>query len=416
MSPDRETPSSRAARGPLAGCSWAKRTLVAVLGLALISAGRPIPSTAAPVIDTPAPGPTRYDYAGLIHLHTNYSDDATGSYDSLAADAGLQGIRFLIVTDHNTLQPIRDGREGWKGGVLMLTGIESSRPEGHMLGLNVTSAPTDGDAPTGPFLSSIQTEGGLAVIAHPTHRKWAWKGPIDDRIMGMEILDLADQFYDAPATAKTAAIAALPFRPMAAYLELGGRPASALAKWDQITRKRRFVGVYAPDIHQAIELSDDWKIPFPPARDIMRIARDHIITRTPFTGRKDVDAPLVYDALRAGHIFVSLDVLGDGTGFMFAGERPGQTAWMGDQIAAGPPTTYRVQLPASAASLKPIIRLMRNGSEVTRSAPGEAALSWTTSEDGVYRVEVTTRIPTLAGAPREMIWIYSNPIYVRAGG
>ncbi len=415
MSPDREPPSHRAARGPVARPSWAKRTLVAALGLVLIGAGRPIPTAAAPAIDALQSGPTRYDYAGLIHLHTAWSDDATGTYASLATDAGRQGIRFLIVTDHNTLRPIRDGVQGWHGGVLMLTGVENSRPEGHMLGLNITSAPTDGEAPTAPFLSSLQAEGGLAVIAHPTHRKWAWKGLIDDRFMGMEILDLADQFYDAPATAKTAAIAALPFRPIAAYLELGGRPASALAKWDQITRTRRFVGLYAPDIHQAIELSDDWKIAFPPARDIMRIARDHIVTPAPFTGRQNEDASLVYDALRAGHVFVSLDVLGDGTGFMFTGERPGQTAWMGDQIVAGPPTTYRVRLPASAAPLKPVIHLLRNGTEVARTAPGDAELAWASGDDGVYRVEVTTRVPTLAGRPREMIWIYSNPIYARAG-
>lgn len=415
MSPDRAPPSPRAAREVGAGLSWTKRTLVAVLGLTLISAGKPLPTAANIAVDTLQSGPTRYDYAGLIHLHTRYSDDATGSYDSLAAEGGRQGIRFLIVTDHNTLQPIRDGLQGWKGGVLMLTGVESSRPEGHMLGLNVTSTPADGETPTAPFLSSIQAEGGLAIIAHPTHRKWAWKGPVDDRIMGMEILDLADQFYDAPVRAKTAALIALPFRPMAAYLELGGRPASALAKWDQITRTRRFVGLYAPDIHQAIELSDDWKIAFPPARDIMRIARDHIVTPTPFTGRQDEDAALVYAALRSGHVFVSLDVLGDGTGFMFTGERPGQTAWMGDQIVAGPPTTYRVRLPASAAPLKPVIHLLRNGTEVARSAPGDTGLVWATDDDGVYRVEVTTRVPTLAGAPREMIWIYSNPIYARAG-
>jgi len=403
-----------ASANPFFRSTTLKKLAIGVLSLIVIGGLRAPLSEAESVSQGSRHLTPHYDYAGLIHLHTSYSDDASGSYDSLASDAGRQGIRFLIVTDHNTLKPISDGRQGWKGGVLMLTGVESSRPEGHMLGLNIASAPADGKTPTAPFLSRVQAEGGLAVIAHPTHRKWAWKGPIDDRVMGMEILDLADQFYDAPAQAKTAAFAALPFRPMAAYLELGGRPASALAKWDHITRTRRFVGLYAPDIHQAIELSDDWKIPFPPARDIMRIARDHIVTPTPFTGRHEEDAPLVYDALRAGHVFVSLDVLGDGTGFMFTGERPGQTAWMGDQIAAGPPTTYRVRLPASAAPLKPVIHLLRNGSEVARSAPGDAGLTWASDDDGVYRVEVTTRVPTLAGAPREMIWIYSNPIYARA--
>ena len=75
-----------------------------------------------------------YDYAGLVHVHTTYSDDATGTYEDLARVAGDQGIRFLVVTDHETLKAVGDGKQGWRDGVLMLTGVENARPEGHLLG------------------------------------------------------------------------------------------------------------------------------------------------------------------------------------------------------------------------------------------------------------------------------------------
>ncbi len=390
-----------------------KRFLVAALCLWLIE-GRASPQAETLARDWPeASAPKAFDYAGLVHLHTDYSDDATGSYEDLAQAAAAQDITFLIVTDHNTLQPVADGRQGWRNGVLMLSGIESSRPEGHLLGLDVTTAPTDRETPTTDFLASVRSQSGQAFIAHPRHRKWAWQGPIDRRISGMEILDLADQFYDAPAQAKAAAIAALPFRPMAAYLELGGRPTAALDLWDQTTQARRFVGLYAPDIHQAIELGDR-KIRFPPAADIMRIARNHIVMEAPFSGDWKADAASLYGALKAGRLFVSLDVLADGKGFMFWADQPdGPAAWMGDEIEAGSTATYKVRLPASAAPLNPVIHILKNGLEIARSQAGDPSLDYETRDPGVYRVEVSTRVPSLMGLRRDVTWIYSNPIYAR---
>ncbi len=354
-----------------------------------------------------------YDYAGLVHVHTTYSDDATGTYEDLARVAGGQGIRFLVVTDHETLAGIADGKQGWRDGVLMLTGVENRRPEGHLLAMDIESAPNRREIPTSTYLEAVTAQGGLTILAHPAHRKWAWRGKIDDRIDGMEILDLADQFYAAPLEAKLAAVALLPVNRTAAYLELGTKAEPALRIWDRITQERRFVGLYAADLHQAIELWGEEKMVFPPAEDVMRIARNHIISPTPFTGDAAADTALVYRAFRSGHLYVGLDILGDPTGFMFKAVNREAEVWMGDEMRAGPETKYSVELPQSAQHLGPIIRILRNGVEVAHSAPGQRSYLYADARPGVYRVEVTTSIPTAFGADREVTWIYSNPIYAR---
>lgn len=391
---------------------------VGAIAVVLVATDRGPPTYPAQAAASPAmigSGPlARYDYAGLVHLHTDYSDDATGTYESLAAAASDQGIRFLVVTDHNTLKAIDDGQPGWRNGVLMMTGVESSRPEGHLLALGVRTTAENADTPTDVFLTDIGRQGGQTLLAHPTHRRWAWEGPLDDRVMGLEILDLADQFYAAPTGAKVAAVAALPFRTMDAYLELDGRPDAALRMWDEIGARRRFVGVYAPDLHQALELSDTLKIPFPPAADIMRIARNHIISAAPFTGRADHDEGLIRDAFAQGRLFVSLDVLGDGTGFMFSTDGPSDTIWMGEEVRAGQMRTYRVDLPEAAGRLGATTRLYRDGVLVAESRPGDRTLSFASADAGVYRVEVVTTRADLSGRKREIVWIYSNPIYARA--
>ena len=394
----------------------ARRAAIAVLALALVGADRdlPYPAASAEIMNGRIEGSVpHYDYSGLAHLHTDYSDDATGSYESLATAAAAQGIRFLIVTDHDTLRAIPDGKPGWRDGVLMMTGVENSRPEGHLLALGVRTAASDHATPTTTYIDQAIAQGGQVVLAHPTHRKWAWEGPLDDRVMGLEVLDLADQFYAASTSAKVAAVAALPFRTMDAYLELGGRPDAALQMWDAIGRERRFVGLYAPDLHQALELSDDVKIPFPPAADIMRIARNHIVTARPFTGRFDADQAMVRNALSQGRVFIAVDVLGDAAGFMFTADGPDGQHWMGDEVAAGEPRTYRVALPVVAARLGAVTRLYRDGRIVAETRPGAGVLTFQSSEPGVYRVEVAVERADLSGRSREIVWIYSNPIYAR---
>ncbi|MGV9006854.1 MAG: hypothetical protein ACOH1H_08975 [Brevundimonas sp.] len=400
-------------KGDLSGRTF--RTLVLTgftVCLVLISGLWFITRSTAVGLPTPAVPPKgHYDYAGLIHLHSDYSEDASASYASLARTAADQGINFLIVTDHNTLEPIRAGEEGWRDGVLVLTGAESSLPEGQLLEMNVPSTLMDGSETTEDLLDAVARDGGLALIAHPAHRKWGWKGPVDDRIGGMEILDLADQFYAAPIRSKLTALALLPFNRMRAYLELGTENAPTLRIWDTMTQRRRFVGVYAPDIHQSIELWAGKRWSFPPAAEIMRIARNHIVSDEPMSGDFEADRALVYGALRDGHLFVSLDVLADATGFMFAGEHGATKVVMGDELIAEPDTRYSVTLPSTAAALNAVTRVLRNGVVVATSQPGALTYTYEDDRPGVYRIESVVMISTAFGADREVTWIYSNPIY-----
>lgn len=386
--------------------------VILIVGLTPVNLVARVQAVAVPI--PAAPPKDHYDYAGLIHVHSNYSDDASASYASLAQAAAEQDIRFLIVTDHNTLAPITAGEEGWRNGVLMLSGAESLRQEGHLLTMNVRSVSLSSDGTTGAFLGAVSREGGLSLIAHPAHRKWGWRGPIDNRVAGMEILDLADQFHAAPVSSKLAAIAILPFDRMRAYLELGTDNAPALRIWDKMTQRRRFVGVYAPDIHQSIELWAGRRWAFPPAAEIMQIARNHIVSDVPMTGDFEADRSLVYDAVNDGHLYVSLDVLGDAAGFMFTGTSGGTRVLMGDEFVASSGTTYTVTLPNTAVALGAVTRVLRNGEVVATSQPGALTYAYRDDRPGVYRIECVVMIPTAFGAERQVTWIYSNPIYGRS--
>src|SRR5262249_12919939 len=81
----------------------------------------------------PAPGPPEaHVLAGAVHIHTTYSD-GLGTVPEVAAAAREAGLDFVVITDHETLQPIADGWEGYHAGCLVLFGAEFRVHEGHIL-------------------------------------------------------------------------------------------------------------------------------------------------------------------------------------------------------------------------------------------------------------------------------------------
>lgn len=355
-----------------------------------------------------------YDYAGLIHGHSGYSGDAYGSYDDLSKAAAAQGLSFVVLTEHNNLDATRDGVEGWRNGVLMLSGVESTRPEGYLLAIGTETYRTSRMDDTGHFLSEAASQNGLVLLAHPTRPKWQWRGAIDERMAGMEILDLADAFYAARLLDKLELILVYPFKREAAFLDLYDTPDETLKRWDAITATRRFVGTYGPDFHQSIQISRSLRVHLPPAGDLMHFARNHVVMPAPFSGEAAPDTASLLGAIRDGHLYVSVDLIGDATGFMFSATRGAAQAWMGDELAGEGATRFQVDLPKSAGDLHPTVRILRNGEEVNRQSWMGEPIVFSAADAGTYRVEVRTRVPEFFGGTREIVWIYSNPIYVSA--
>lgn len=354
-----------------------------------------------------------FDYRGIIHYHTGYSGDATGTFEDIARVANEQGVDFMISTDHNTLKPLDDGKEHWYGKTLFLVGMEVTRPEGYLLALDVKHfAGRDDDAKTPPLVRELKGQGGMLLVAHPEHPKSHWRGA-DPGVDGMEILDCADQLQQAsPATLATA-VAYYPFNTAAGWMSLYQQPDDALAAWDEKTLKRSQVGIYAPDFHQAVRIGGGIRIPFPPASAVMPIAHDHALLSTAFSGELAKDKELLYDALRRGHLFFSMDILQDATGFFFSAREGGRTAWMGDRLPGGGPVDFTVTLPPDILLKAPRIHVYRDGREISSS--GESRYNFTASDKGAYRVEVEVETPTFWGSGRRMTWIFSNPIYVGPG-
>ena len=116
---------------------------------------------------------------------------------------------------------------------------------------------------------------------------------------------------------------------------------------------------------------------------------------------KELNKNDVWEALDAGRAYVAFDWLADAAGFDFAAVAGANRHEMGSRI-----TLEKGLRLCGRAPLYGDWRLMRNGKVVAESAG--TTFDFAIIEPGNFRVEVWLTI-----ASEKMIWILSNPIYIR---
>jgi hypothetical protein len=123
-----------------------------------------------------------------------------------------------------------------------------------------------------------------------------------------------------------------------------------------------------------------------------RYLRTHVLAEAPLSGSLEQDRSLVFDALRSGRCYMSVDSLGPPRGFSFSA---GDVSMGGEAAFAGQTLVVSVPRPAQ-------LRLVKNGVEIV--AVDGSELEHVAAEPGVYRVEAHLGDRT---------WILSNPVYLR---
>jgi hypothetical protein len=112
----------------------------------------------------------------------------------------------------------------------------------------------------------------------------------------------------------------------------------------------------------------------------------------------------VREGLKAGRVYVAFDWLADATGFDFAARSGPRRFEMGSRLRQEEGLTL-----SGRAPLPGRWKLVRNGTVVAESAGRE--FRFAVAEAGNYRVEVWLKV-----AGEDVIWILSNPLYIRPAG
>jgi len=338
-----------------------------------------------------------HDYKGAIHIHSIYSD-GKGTIEEIANEARQVGLNFVITTDHDTLAPLMDGKEGWQGDVLVLVGSEITCDRGQYLALNIRRLPRGRDLES--HIEQIRAQGGMGFIAHPFGfgDPWDWPNRTLPGFTGMEVYELTDDLLKESLLTHIKFLFTGLFNSGETFSSYLDRPAEELRKWDELTLQRKMVGIGGTNVHARYRVFGRTIDPY---CKLFKLVQTHVLVEEAFTGDFRHDKALLYCALGRGHVYVAFGIWGEAKGFRFTAS-DGEREWiMGEEVPYSAPMKLRIKLPQEA-----LIKLIRNGDLIMESKG--RGLNYAVKEQGVYRVEVYRRV-----GERERLWILSNPIYFR---
>jgi hypothetical protein len=341
----------------------------------------------------PADGFTRVP--GVVHVHTTLSDGG-GTVEDVVAAAKAAGLRFVAITEHNTVdaKPF----EGYRDGVLVIAGTELSTTAGHVLGLGIPDPAFRFSGDARDALADVRDLGGVAFATHTMSGRedFRWTGWDLPGAWGVEVLNGDSQWRAAGLPRLLRAAAAYPLNAPLALAGSWTDPTEELASWDRLLARRDAAGVAGADAHQRMAHGKRLVLPLPSYEALFRVARNHVLLERPLTGNAGEDTRAIVDALGRGRSYAGLDAIAPADGIAFAAEGGGT---MGDTVAPRPGLrlTASGRMPEGAR-----IRILKDGRTIAEGTEGALGVDAT---PGVYRAEI--RLDGW-GAP----WVITNAIVI----
>lgn len=104
---------------------------------------------------------SRYD----LQVHTDASPCSATPPEAVVRAAEKAGLDGIAVTDHDTLENVERVRSCAPDGLDVVSGVEVTTTQGHLLGIDVERAPPRTDPLA--VIDDVHDQGGLAVLSHP---------------------------------------------------------------------------------------------------------------------------------------------------------------------------------------------------------------------------------------------------------
>lgn len=360
-----------------------------------------------------------YDYRGVINIHSNVSI-GSGTTPQIVAAARAAGLDFLILTDLNIFDR-QMPHDVYHGSTLLLNGGKISyldsrflhySPQGNQLGATLGESQVRLADALSQNVNGNSTD--LFVLAHPFKAGFSWTGPFPSGADGMEILNvksLSNRAWESSKVSTLWSFITYPFNPRLAFLRLFSEPTEEIAWWDKLGSERRLVGFAGAEASARAIPWAGYLIKFPSYQRSFEFVSNHVLLRSELTGNPLGDKQKIFQALKNGNFYMSVDLLGDPKGFNAWVEDNGKTHLMGSELRWRKGMILSVRLPQNPTSFFEVV-IYRDGER--EKTYNSISVDHPLTQPGVYRVQVRVSpyLP-LPDAVRWITWIYSNAFYLR---
>lgn len=357
-----------------------------------------------------------YDYRGVTNVRTELSNGSSHPME-VVQEGKAAGLDFLILTDINPYESM-EALNGYHGNLLVMNEGEYPFLDSRLLYYSSTTqknAPVD-SSETSMFFTDLlskgpsETKNTLLVLAHPFQNgQSTWTGSYPSGIDGIEILNPKAISQEAWRKSKANVIWSFivyPFSVRYSFIRLFSEPTEEVALWDRLAEKQKVLGFAGAEASARAIPFANTLLKFPSYQTSFGITSNHILVNSELTGSYQKDRQKVFSALKQGHFYISLDLLGDPTGFLAVIEDRDRRYLMGETIKFKSGLNLTATLPGKPDSFFEIV-VFKDGERAKTS--NEQSLQYEIPGPGVYRVIVRIA-PTLPipDAKKWITWIYTN--------
>ncbi len=374
-----------------------------------------------------------YDYRGITNVRTELSNGSSSPIEVIS-EAKAAALDYLFITDVNQFEH-SESLNGYNGNLFLSVAGEYSFLDSRLLfyDLKPNRPPPSDSAEAHLFFTDILSQkfnaikdspkDTLVVLAHPFNPGPTWTGSFPPGLDGLEILNPKSVAEKAWARSKLNVIWSFiiyPFNPRYAFLRLFREPAEELSLWDQLSKERPILAFGGADASARAVPWANALLKFPSYQTSFEIINNHVLLSSELTGSYAQDKLKIMNALRKGHFYISLDLLGDPKGFVSYIEEKDKDkdqAKQGDrQILMGEKIKFTknlklvTKLPVAPKDFFEVV-VFKNGEREFISNSAESVYPLT--GPGIYRVAVRVS-PTLPlpEGKKWFTWIYTNNFYV----
>lgn len=377
-----------------------------------------------PTVLRPSPPEGFYDYKGITNVHTRLNK-GSGTHQQVIGEAESEGFDFLFFTDLNIFKKNKQ-INGYQGRLLVFaagtynylnTLLLHYRPHQKPEHRN----PSDAQLFFTEFLSKKQKEHkedkeDFVVLAHPFRKNYQWHGPFPEALKAIEVLNLKSVWEASLSQSKLSFVWSLLiyfFNPKYALIRLYLEPEKEIQLWDKLNEKQKVVALAG---HNSTAKALPWtgfKVNVPSYRSTFSFISNHVLLKSELTGSSHQDQERIFQALKKGQFYFSLDFLENPKGFIAYATQDGKKHLMGSQLAFSEekPVTLFVQLPETPRVPYEIV-VIKDGQP--HKVFNQRQIHFRIKKSGVYRVivRVMPDFP-LPDGKRWITWIYTNPFYIK---
>lgn len=354
-----------------------------------------------------------FDYNGVLNVHSNKSR-GSGRVQDIIASANEADLDFIFFNETNPIdqkqpRPIRFGN------LHVFYGAELGYNGSRFLHASMSEDLVFSSNSDIQLFVSNQLETGVdefLILAHPNKAGYEWASKRrPNYLTGVEVLNLREiwrRAWDSRKFSFLSSVFFYPFNPSLFFLDIYSDDSLSTEIWDEWGGSAPTLGFLGSDVTSKLRITKSFNINFPSYRNIFLMATNHVLLSEELVGYGNHEK--IYEALKQGQSYFSIDLLGDPKGFAFWGETlKRKKIFMGGSVGLDEEVTLKGVVPSTKSSVK--ILLYQNG-EVLETFKKD--FIYKVKQKGMYRIEVRVNPTYPLVRNQEWIpWIFSNPVFIK---